>query len=111
MSQEQPEKESVATVARVANIARMTTIPNSINQHNIYTYSTDVDTTQDIKRPGFFNAAFSFLTVGDIVRVFQADSNGLNKFYEFIVMSIDKNNRKVKVAIVSEHNLQNKIIE
>ena len=110
MADSKVNESTEATVKRVINAVHVTTIPNSINEHNIYTYSTHVDTTQDIKRSGFFDPAFSFLTVGDILRVFQFEKKDLKKMYEFVVMSIDKDNRKVRVAIIAEHNLENKII-
>lgn len=103
--------EEVLKPKRVLNVRNVTTIPNSIAEHNIYTYSTDCDDTADIKAPGFFNPATGFLTVGDIVRVFQFEKKKLVKFYEFVVMEIDHNNNKVKTAIITEKNLEKCIIE
>ena len=94
----------------VLNISNVSTIANSNADHSIYTYSTNVDTNEDLKRPGFFNPAFSFLTMGDTVRVFQFESKKLIKYYEFIVMSVDLDNRIVKAAIVTEKNLEKAVI-
>lgn len=94
----------------VVNVSNVSTIANSNENHSIYTYSTNIDTSEDLKRPGFFNPAFRFLTKGDTVRVFQFEGEALTKYYEFIVMNIDSDNRVVTVAIITEKNLAKVII-
>lgn len=107
--QEAVEAE-VSRPMRVLNVKEMTTIPNSCAKHSIYTYSTKVDEVGDLKRKGFFNPAYSFLSDGDTVRVFEYQMGKLYKYYEFIVMAVDKINKTVTVAIVNERVLEKVVI-
>ena len=99
-----------ATSTKVLNPAMITTIPNSRAEHCVYTYRTDVDKHFDIKRPGFFNPAYTFLTVGDIIRVFRFEQSVLIMYYEFVATKIDKITKQVEVALLFEKNVQNNII-
>ena len=110
LTEEETVDTPVAGSQRVLNIKHLTTIPNSTAQHSIFTYTTSIDTVSDIKRKGFFDPAYSFIGVGDTIRVFQYSCQQLVKYYEFIVMDVDKLNRLVKVAITAERSLEKLII-
>ena len=100
-----------AEVKTVLNIRNVTTIPNSISEFNIYTYKAEIDTTTNIKRPGFFNPGYSIFEVGDVIRVFQLEKDKtLSKYYEFMVMKVDKTIKEVVVTILNEKNLEKNII-
>lgn len=99
-------------VEAVANPKNFTTIPNSNSEFCIYTYKADYETYTQITRPGFFNSAALFLNMGDVIRVFRLDNEKrLTHYLEYVVMHVDKINRKVTVAGISNNNLEKKVIE
>lgn len=100
------EKRALVHSKKIINAKAMTIIPNSRNEHNIYTYSTDVDTYFDIKDPEFFNPIYTFALVGDIIRIFRFEQKTLVSYYEFIVTEVDKLTKKVKTVALSEKNIQ-----
>jgi len=99
---EQPAQKAT----RVLNTNNITSLMSSAGHHIIYTYDTKVDETGDLKRKGFFNPGYSFLNKGDYIRVFEYAQQDLHKFYEFIVMDVDKINKTVTVAIINERLLE-----
>lgn len=104
------EKRALTASTKIVNAKNMTVIPNSRAEHSIYTYSTSVDTHFDIKAPGFFNPTYTFATAGDIFRVFRFEKQELCNYYEFVVTSVDKIVKEVKVAVLVEKNVKNSII-
>lgn len=96
----------------VANPKNFTTIPNSNSEFCIYTYKAEYETFAQINSRGFFNSAALFLNVGDCIRVFRFDlEKRLTNLLEYVVMAVDKINREVTVATISNHNLEKKTIE
>ena len=71
MTQVVEEKRALPKSKKIINAKNITVIPNSRKEHCIYTYSTSVDTHFDIKDPDFFNPTYTFIEVGDIIRVFR----------------------------------------
>lgn len=103
--------EEVKEAEAVVNIKNFTTIPNSIAEFCIYTYKAEHETHTQILRPGFFNPAFSFLNKGDVIRVFKFGiDKKLTHLLEFVVMDTDKINKIVTVAILSNNNLEKKVL-
>lgn len=103
--------EEVKEAEAVVNIKNFTTIPNSTAEFCIYTYKAEHETYTQILRPGFFNPAFSFLNKGDTIRVFRFSlDKKLTHFLEFIVMDTDKINKVVTVAMLSNSNLDKKVL-
>lgn len=109
MPEQETEQEHKTQL--VANIKQFSTIANSCSDCNIYTYGANIESNDDLKRPGFFNPAVSFLAVGDVVRVFKYEKKELVKYYEFVVVKIDEPNKVVTVAIIKENNLAKVTIE
>ena len=100
-----PEMEAVV------NIKNFSTIPNSNSEFCVYTYKAEYETPDQITRPGFFNAAYSFLNTGDTIRVFRFDLEGnLTHYLQYIVYKVDKINKKVTVAALAKNNLDNRIV-
>lgn len=96
----------------VANVKNFTTIPNSTADFCIYTYKAEHESVSQITRAGFFDSAALFLNVGDCIRVFRFDDlKNLTNYLELIVLNVDKINRKVSVASLVNHNLENKRIK
>lgn len=104
------EERALPASKKIINAKLVTVIADSRAGHSIYTYSTKVDTHFDIKDPGFFNPVYTFAMVGDMFRVFRFDNKDLINYYEFIVVEVDKIAKKVKMALINEVNVQNKII-
>jgi len=100
----QPESRNVV------NTNLMTTISNSAGEFNIYTYAAKNDSASDLRNPRFFDPAYTFLVVGDTIRVFGHEHGELSKYYEFIVMKIDKDNRKVTTSLVREIKLESRLV-
>ena len=100
------DKRALTASKKIINAKMVTVIPNSRAEHNIYTYSTKVDAHFDIKDPEFFHPVYTFAQVGDIFRVFRFEKDELINYYEFIIMNVDKINKKVKTAILVEKNLK-----
>lgn len=100
------EKRALSGSKKIINAKLVTVIPNSRAEHNIYTYSTKVDTHFDIKDPVFFYPTYTFATVGDIFRVFRFEKEELINYYEFIVTNVDKMEKTVKTVVLVEKNLQ-----
>lgn len=95
----------------VANPKNFTTIPNSNSEFCIYTYKAEYETYNQINSKGFFNSAALFLNTGDIIRVFRFDAQKrLTNLLEYVVMTVDRINRIVVVATISNHNLEKKVI-
>lgn len=87
----------------VANIKNFTTIPNSIAEFCIYTYKAEYETCDQISRNGFFNSAYSFLNVGDTIRVFRFDeSKKLSHILEYVVVDVDKITKQVSVITTAQ---------
>lgn len=106
------EQKPVVEMEAVVNIKNFTTIPNSTADFCIYTYKAEYETYTQITRPGFFNPAYSFLNPGDTIRVFRFDSTKkLTHFLEYIVMYVDKIQKTVTVASLSNNNLEKKLID
>lgn len=100
-----PEMEAVV------NIKNFSTIPNSNSEFCVYTYKAEYETPDQITRPGFFNAAYSFLNTGDTIRVFRFDLEGnLTHYLQYIVYKVDKINKKVTVAALAKNNLDNRVV-
>ena len=94
----------------IANPKNFSTIPNSNSEFCVYTYKAEYETYNQIVRPGFFNSASGFLNVGDTIRVFRYDlEKKLTHYLEFVVMDVDKINKTLVLAMLSQHNLVNKI--
>lgn len=107
---EKVKEEVNIELEAVANIKNFTNIPNSNSEFCIYTYKAEYESTMQIIRDGFFDPAYSFLNVGDTIRVFRFDTEkNLTNYMEQIVMYVDKINRKVTVVTLSNTNLQNKL--
>ena len=107
-----PEEQGpVVEVEAVANLKNFSTIPNSNSEFCIYTYKAEYETYSQLARRGFFNPAYSFLNTGDTIRVFLFDlEKNLTNYIEYMVYSVDKINRKVIVAAISNHSLEKKLI-
>lgn len=112
MPEENVKQQPTVVIEAVANIKNFSTIPNSNSEFCVYTYKAEFETMDQINRPGFFNSAFSFLNVGDIIRLFRFDLNKvLTHYYQYVVVSVDKINKKVKVATLENVKIENRIIE
>lgn len=98
-------------IEAVVNIKNFSTIPNSNSEFCVYTYKAEYETPDQITRPGFFNAAYSFLNTGDTIRVFRFDLEGnLTHYLQYIVYKVDKINKKVTVAALAKNNLDNRVV-
>lgn len=98
-------------IEAVVNIKNFSTIPNSNSEFCVYTYKAEYETPDQITRPGFFNAAYSFLNPGDTIRVFRFDLEGnLTHYLQYIVYKVDKINKKVTVAALAKNNLDNRVV-
>lgn len=113
MSTEQEKKVTVVKDERaltaskkIINAKVITVIPNSRAEHSIYTYSTDIDTHFDIKDEDFFNPLYTFIMVGDMIRIFRFENSKLVTYYEFIITNVDKVTKKVTAVSILEKNLQ-----
>ncbi len=105
-----PEKETKEMEA-VANNKNFSTIPNSNSEFCVYTYKAEYETVNQIQRPGFFNPAYSFVNPGDAIRVFRFDLEGnLTNYLQFIVVKVDKINKKVVISALNNNNLENRLI-
>ena len=108
MPETQPKKSEVEAVVNIKNFS---TIPNSNSEFCVYTYKAEYETPDQISRPGFFNAAYSFLNTGDAIRVFRFDQEkNLTHFMQYIVYKVDKINKKVTVAAIAKNNLDNRVV-
>lgn len=111
MPEEQTQEVSVEIEA-IANPKNFSTIPNSNSEFCIYTYKADYETYKQVLRKGFFNSASGFLNVGDTIRLFRFDLNkNLTNYIEFLVADVDKINKVVTVATISQHNIENKLVK
>lgn len=99
------ENKSEMASKKIINAKLVTVIPNSRAEHSIYTYGTDADTHFDIKDPEFFNPLYTFILVGDIIRVFRYEGTKLCNYYEFIITEVDKITKIVKATLLLEKNL------
>lgn len=108
MPEEQSKKPEMEAVVNIKNFS---TIPNSNSEFCVYTYKAEYETPDQITRPGFFNAAYSFLNTGDTIRVFRFDLEGnLTHYLQYIVYKVDKINKKVTVAALAKNNLDNRVV-
>lgn len=100
------DQRALPASKKVINAKMITIIPNSRAEHSIYTYSTNVDTHFDIKDPDFFNPTYTFIQVGDMIRIFRFEGNTLVGYYEFIILEVDKILKTVKAVAILDKNLQ-----
>lgn len=91
---------------KLINAKLVTVIPNSRAEHNIYTYSTKVDTHFDIRGDEFFNPVYTFATVGDMFRIFRFEQNDLAMYYEFLITNVDKLEKKVQTVVLTEKSIK-----
>lgn len=91
---------------KIINAKLVTVIPNSRAEHSIYTYSTNADTHFDIKDEAFFNPLYTFIMVGDMLRIFRFEGNTLTTYYEFIITDVDKIAKTVTAVSLLEKNLK-----
>lgn len=99
-------ERALGASTKIINAKMVTVIPNSRAEHCIYTYSTNVDTHFDIKDPAYFNPLYTFLAVGDTLRIFRFEKEDLVAYYEFICVEVDKLAKTVKMVSIFEKNLQ-----
>jgi hypothetical protein len=100
------DERALPASKKIINAKLVTVIPNSRAEHSIYTYSTKADTHFDIKDEEFFNPLYTFIMVGDMIRVFRFEGETLVTYYEFIVTEVDKIAKKVTAVTILEKNLQ-----
>ena len=111
MPEEEKKQPVPVLIDLVANIKNFSTIPNSNSEFCIYTYKAEFETMEQINRPGFFNPAYSFLNVGDMIRLFRFDlEKKLTNYSKYVVVSVDKINKKVIVATLENAKIENRII-
>ena len=110
-----PEEKQVSVEeSAVCNIKNFTTIPNSNSEFCIYTYKAEYESYTQLTKPGFFNPAYSFLNVGDTVRVFRFETGTprkLTHYLEFVVVEVDKVTKEVFVATIANHKLESKTLK
>ncbi len=99
------KKATEMSSKKIINAKLVTVIPNSRAEHSIYTYSTSADTHFDIKDPEFFNPLYTFILVGDTIRIFRYEETKLVNYYEYIITEVDKIAKTVKGVLVFEKNL------
>lgn len=104
------DKKALRASTKLINAKNVTIIPNSRAENSIYTYSTKVDSHFDIKNEAFYHPLYTFITVGDILRIFRYEQNDLAAYYELITVDVDKINKKVTMAVLTEKNLKKSII-
>lgn len=104
------DEKQVTASTKLINAKNVTIIPNSRAENCIYTYTTKVDTHYDIKNELFYNPLYTFVKTGDVLRIFKYEQDELSTYYEMIIMDVDKINKKVKVACLTEKNLKKCII-
>ena len=95
-------------INNVMNISRLSTIPNSVGEFCIYTYKAVTETDADLKREGFFNPGYSVFNQGDVLRVMFYNDNELSKYYEFVILDVDRDLKKVNAAVIHEFKLQDR---
>ena len=100
------DERALTASKKIINAKLVTVIPNSRAEHSIYTYSTNVDTHFDIKDGDFFNPLYTFIMVGDMLRIFRFEGETLMTYYEFIITDVDKIAKKVTAVSILEKNLQ-----
>ena len=100
------EERALPASKKIINAKLVTVIPNSRAEHCIYTYSTKADSHFDIKDKDFFNPLYTFITVGDILRIFRFEGETLVTYYEFIITNVDKIAKTVTAVSLFEKNLQ-----
>lgn len=100
------EEKALTASKKIINAKVVTVIPNSRAEHSIYTYSTNTDTHFDIKDEDFFNPLYTFIMVGDMLRIFRFENNTLMTYYEFIITDVDKIAKKVTAVPLIEKNLK-----
>ena len=111
MPEEEKKQPTPVIIDLVANIKNFSTIPNSNSEFCIYTYKAEFETMDQVNRPGFFNPAYSFLNVGDMIRLFRFDlEKNLTHYFQYVVVSVDKITKKVKVATVENVKIENRLI-
>jgi len=99
------ENKTPLASKKIINAKMVTVIANSRAEHCIYTYSTNADTYFDIKDPAFFNPLYTFVLVGDIIRIFQYEENKLVRYIEYVFTEVDKIAKTVKAVLLFEKNL------
>lgn len=110
MPEENGPVEVNVEIDAIANPKNFSTIPNSNSEFCVYTYKAEYETYNQVVRPGFFNSASGFLNVGDTIRVFRFDlEKHLTHYLEFVVMDVDKINKTVVLAMLTQANLANKV--
>ena len=98
-------KTSLAS-KKIINAKLVTVIANSRAEHCIYTYHATAESYFDIKDPAFFNPLYTFVLVGDIIRVFQYEGEEkLARYIEFVTTEVDKIAKTVKAVLLFEKNL------
>lgn len=100
------EERALTASTKIINAKLVTVIPNSRAEHSIYTYSTNIDTHFDIKDENFFNPLYTFIMVGDMLRIFRYEGDKLVTYYEFIITDVDKIAKTVTATSILEKNLQ-----
>ena len=90
----------------IINTSRLTIIPNSKDEFNIYSYPAQSESVEDLKDPRFLDSAFTILQKGDTVRSFKFGfENEIEAIVESVVISVDKDARKVDFVVVREFTI------
>jgi hypothetical protein len=98
-------KKTVAST-KLINAKLISTIPSTSADHCIYNYGTKVDSHFDIKDPKFFHPLYTFIRVGDMLRIFRYEKEELICYYEFICTAVDKIEKTVQMVSIVEKNVQ-----
>ena len=97
-----------ASSTKVLNVKTLSIISNSSAEFCIYTYKAVTETDADLKREGFFNPGYSVFNPGDVLRVMFYNDNELSKYYEFVILDVDRDFKKVNAAVIHEFKLQDR---
>lgn len=99
-----------ASSTKVLNVKSLSIISNSSAEFCIYTYKAITETDADLKREGFFNPGYSVFNPGDILRVMFYEDTDIAKYYEFLIVEVDKDFKKVKAAVIHEYKLEGRLV-
>jgi len=87
----------------IINTSRITIIPNSRDEFNIYSYGALTETVKDIKNPRFLDSGFTMFQKGDTLRIVKFGfEKEVEAIIESVITNVDKDTRRVDFTIVKE---------
>lgn len=96
---------------KIINAAKISCIPNSRDEFNVYSYKAKAEDLADFRQDGYFNPACYFMKSGDVLRIFKYDEDdSLVAYLEFLATKVSTKEKSVTGEFINEILFNEKVV-